>query len=1082
LATPELAVRSRRLAAKHPLSVTVNALAVMAGKTLTMGLGFVFWLVAAHEFARSEVGIAAAVVSAMMLCTQFAIGGVGSAVITCYADFHRRPARLLDTSVTVVVISALCAAAAFLLVAGLGLRHLGVVAGNPLYALGFVAMTVFGTVAILLDQLSIALGRGDQVLVRGLAFGGVTVAGIGLLPLVAHRADSAVIFAPWVIAGAVNVGLGVLQLRRTLPSYRFRARADRRMTRVLLRHGLPNYGLTLAERAPGLILPIVVTEVLTPADNSTWYAVWMMAWVVYTMPISAGLTLFAEASNRPTQLAQATRAALRVALLVGLAASLFLGALAHPVLSLLGSQYGATGASPLRILLIAFVPLTFVQVYFASSRARRRLGEALATGWISAAVSVAAATGGALLGGLEGMAIAWLGVQLVTGMWATFRTALLRGRPRAYLHRVWVPTISAASRVTRDVVAFGSAVDQIGIATLATIASAAVAVVIWALSLQHVVLENMNGLGLVSVLHPGFYAALALLTVAFVATLARERAPEQLFFALVVGLVVVLFGLTPILEAVPRFAVTWRHVGIAQSILDTGRIDPRIDAYFNWPGFFALAGAVARAAGFRSALPLAAWSPLYLNLAYMLPLLAIARSLTVSRRLVWLSVWLFYLGNWIGQDYFSPQGFSFFFYLLILAVLMRWFVERPGRPRPSSLRLVDLSPRFVAVEPVEPVPALANTGRRYLLACIILLFVASVPMHQLTPVAVLFSTAAIVLLAARPLAWLPALMVVLLVGWWTTGARTFFNGHLSGMLGQAGQLGAVFTANVANRVGGDFDHRIVADLTLLAGATLWALACLGAWRLLQGDWRYRVVVGLAVAPLPLLPLQTYGGEMLLRVELFALPFTAFLAAAALVGRDDREGEQDAPRFGTRRVVVVAAVLLSFAALFLIARYGNEKINYFTRDEVTAVEHLYALAEPGSTLVAGTGNLPWKYTEYQSHRYRLVIEMPHWSARASITQNLAPLLRDVRASMSSTGPRSYLIIARSEEVEVDQLGYGRPGSLTRFADAVAHSPSFRIVYRNPAATIFALAPPDQTTTAERPAPAGAPAAVWRRHRP
>jgi hypothetical protein len=78
-------------------------------------------------------------------------------------------------------------------------------------------------------------------------------------------------------------------------------------------------------------------------------------------------------------------------------------------------------------------------------------------------------------------------------------------------------------------------------------------------------------------------------------------------------------------------------------------------------------------------------------------------------------------------------------------------------------------------------------------------------------------------------------------------------------------------------------------------------------------------------------------------------------------------------------------------------------------------------------------------------------------------------------MHSSSRRSYLIIARSEEDEVDQLGYGQPGSLARFADAVAASPRFEVVYRNPDATIFTLSStgsgPSQSGHSVRP-PAGA----------
>ncbi len=60
----------------------MNSVNVIGGKVADLGLGFLFWLIAARTFPQEQVGLAAGVVSAMMLCTQFAIFGVGSALIT----------------------------------------------------------------------------------------------------------------------------------------------------------------------------------------------------------------------------------------------------------------------------------------------------------------------------------------------------------------------------------------------------------------------------------------------------------------------------------------------------------------------------------------------------------------------------------------------------------------------------------------------------------------------------------------------------------------------------------------------------------------------------------------------------------------------------------------------------------------------------------------------------------------------------------------------------------------------------------------------------------------------------------------
>ena len=75
------------------LSMAQNSVALILAKVATMGLGFLFWLVAARLFAPSDVGLASGAVSAMMLITQLALFGVGSAVISLYPRARRTRRR-----------------------------------------------------------------------------------------------------------------------------------------------------------------------------------------------------------------------------------------------------------------------------------------------------------------------------------------------------------------------------------------------------------------------------------------------------------------------------------------------------------------------------------------------------------------------------------------------------------------------------------------------------------------------------------------------------------------------------------------------------------------------------------------------------------------------------------------------------------------------------------------------------------------------------------------------------------------------------------------------------------------------------
>jgi O-antigen/teichoic acid export membrane protein len=164
-----------------------------------------------------------------------------------------------------------------------------------------------------------------------------------------------------------------------------------------------------------------VTELLSPTDNAHWYAAWMMAWVVFVIPIQVGMTSFAEIAREPALAGRIIRHGIRTSLAVGIAGALTTAVLAGPLLGLLGSGYSAAGAFPLRILVIGIVPLTFIQAYFSYCRARRRLGEALALGTANSVASIAVPAAAGIAGGLVAMGVAWLGVQAISALVAAVR-------------------------------------------------------------------------------------------------------------------------------------------------------------------------------------------------------------------------------------------------------------------------------------------------------------------------------------------------------------------------------------------------------------------------------------------------------------------------------------------------------------------------------------------------------------------------------------------------------------------------------------------------------------------------------------
>jgi hypothetical protein len=559
---------------------------------------------------------------------------------------------------------------------------------------------------------------------------------------------------------------------------------------------------------------------------------------------------------------------------------------------------------------------------------------------------------------------------------------------------------------------------------------------LWALTLRHIRLREMSDYGLVSVLPGAVLLLLVALTVSFALLLRRRPVPTFVGLAHVVALIVILYGVTTFIEAEPRFLTTWRHVGIIDSISKSGSVDPHIDAYFNWPGFFAFGGLLAKVAGFHSTLSIAAWGPIVFNLLTIAPLLIVFRWATDDERLVWLGLWVFFSSNWVAQDYFSPQAVAFVLWMAVLAILLSRFT-----PRATALAS-GLTPKALArslaanVRGSPPSHAQADPGSGYRNAAFVLLcvtiYASVVTGHQLTPSVMLATVTALVLLARLQTRQLPVVMLILLVAWLSYMATVYLHGHLETVLKPVGSVGDNLNQSVAARIGGSAKHEFIVHLRVVATGSLWALAVLGAVRRLWNRHLDLALALIATTPLLLPALQPYGGEVLLRVFLFALPAVAFFAACLA--------------FPTRAAgrkwittVAIAAVGCAMLLMFQYTRYGNERQDYYTTGDVAAVEALYGVAPPGSVVVAGTPNIPWKFRNYADYDYRYAPDLEAWKAG---NPDVESLIHDIRTNFDT--PHVYVIVTRSTKIAA-ALYNGRPGLLEQLVTRLDRSPNVDHVY-------------------------------------
>jgi hypothetical protein len=576
--------------------------------------------------------------------------------------------------------------------------------------------------------------------------------------------------------------------------------------------------------------------------------------------------------------------------------------------------------------------------------------------------------------------------------------------------------------------------------------------VLWSVSLRTVDVGRMNDLGLVSVLSPGILLALGILSISFCLALTRPvlRAPILLFHLLL--LIGMLYGITALVEEMPRFDVVYRHAGLTEYITRTGTVDPNLDAYFNWPGFFILSALVTRLAGYQDILGYAAWAPVVFNLLYLAPLYMIFTSATTDRRIVWLGLWFFYLNNWIGQDYFSPQGLNMFMFLAVIAILLKWFKipyvarsqlrwQRPGRFF-ALLRKLDTWATTTDM-PDTLRPPIALWQRRALLLSLIAIFFFTVFSHPLTPFFVLVDVSALVIFRRCYPFWLPILMLLILAAWLYFMARSYISGHFSDAFGSGG-VGLAVTSNLSERVAGSVDHTLIVQLCVLMTMVVWGLAMLGAIRRLRNGYHDIIYIGLALVPFPLIVAQSYGGEMLLRIYLVTLPMMVFFIASLFFIK---------PIAGKSpwMTVVLVGISCLFLGGFLFTRYGNERMDYMTSAEVEGVHYLYNVAQPGSILIAGWSGSPWQFRAIEQYdTYDMNDVLPEAVANGDVNSVVQFIAEQ---SLPRSNANIYLLFTRAQKMTVEATTDFPPNALDRLEQALLASGKFKLLYKNTDAQVL-----------------------------
>jgi hypothetical protein len=554
-----------------------------------------------------------------------------------------------------------------------------------------------------------------------------------------------------------------------------------------------------------------------------------------------------------------------------------------------------------------------------------------------------------------------------------------------------------------------------------------------------------------------FLAGLGVLVVSTGLLLTRRQFSSHRMALHLGALIVMLYGTAPMVYSEPRFSWTYKHIAITNYIAVHHLLSPSMGIYRIWPGFFALAAWIDKIAGVSTPLVYASWAELFFEILYALELAWILRALPLDERERWLALFLFFGANWIAQDYFSPQGFGLVLSLGVFGMALHWL---KGEQRPWAAKLERWAGRLLGKArsrlqqprtPTDPgeivVECRVDRSRWFAIFAVLLTYGVLTLVHELSPYLVAVQLGSLVIIGLIRPWWLILAMVAIAVGF--LAPHLAYVNHTYGLTASIGNFFGNLKSPSSYTTHPGSEVLLTANTARDLSVGMWGLAVVGIVRRLR---QRRLAFGLALlafAPLALLVFLAYGGEGVLRVYLFSLPWTACLAASAL---------SSAPgAFWRPKAILPTATLAVIVVLFLVVFFGNDGTNVMRPADVQASVFVYTHASPGPLMTLAP-NFPAPIGA-DPDKFALVSSLLD-SGYPGITRLSPADVTLVETEIVSYGggvtSPGYFVASPSMVAYAEEFGLATAAQCNTFLAAMDRAPGWRILYSRGGATVYELA--------------------------
>jgi O-antigen/teichoic acid export membrane protein len=324
-----------------------NSFYLMLNTGIQAVFGFFFWLIAAHIYNATDVGLATSLISAASLTAVFSMLGFNN-VIVRFLPTSQRKNEQLSTAFTLSAVASILAAVIFLLWA-VSTRSPIIQASHLVFlTILFIIYVFVVTINSLVESAFIAYRNTLYILIKNLVLSALKLALIFFVVRLGYIG----IVSSTVAATLVALLLGYFWLMSRF-SYRPTIAIDKETIHETKNFAMGNYFGTLFGVLPSMTLVLIVVSRLSAQDAAFFYIPSMIITVLNVIPSSTAQSLFAEVSHDEAGLIKYFKNSLKHLFALLIPAVIAIWILGGYVLHFFGPGYAAAGTEPLQILALA---------------------------------------------------------------------------------------------------------------------------------------------------------------------------------------------------------------------------------------------------------------------------------------------------------------------------------------------------------------------------------------------------------------------------------------------------------------------------------------------------------------------------------------------------------------------------------------------------------------------------------------------------------------------------------------------------------------------------------------------------------